>query len=556
MYVTLSRMKIKIPSSKLNVGMFVSDLDRSWAETPFLPQGFLIENNQQIKQLQQHCEFVIVDWDNSARGLQTSRPATRKAEPVKYDSKTPPPANVTRPPDVVNQTTETTGVKHSIDEPVTKESDTVQTSAAQPTENNVQTQTESSPPIATGVTLQNISKYLQATPETQIKAELPATPVAPPSTLPGKLKGLFKFKSDSANKSDTKKPLPASDQNRATPEAQIANIKRPNFIPANVTLTAYNDATPVADEIAPADAAYMLTGQALDEIVQDIRSNKKLELVKVEDAIQDVVGSMTRNPDALMLVMQLRQQDNARYGYALQTSVYLVALGRHMGLPKNLLERLGITGLLLDIGNMKLPGELLQKKSRLTPEDFEIIKSHVQLGLEILKETPNLHADILDGVAQHHEREDGSGYPAGISGNNISLFGRMAAIVQSFTALTNTRSHTKAVSAHEALKSISALSGEYYLDSLVEQFIQTIGIFPVGSLVELSTGEVAIIIGQNKLRRLKPRVLIVRDSNKNPVSHPTTLDLLWQQETSTAIHILRGLPTGAFNIDVREYKLA
>jgi HD-GYP domain-containing protein (c-di-GMP phosphodiesterase class II) len=227
-----------------------------------------------------------------------------------------------------------------------------------------------------------------------------------------------------------------------------------------------------------------------------------------------------------------------------------------MGLPTNLLERLGITGLLLDIGNMKLPGELLQKKSRLTPEDFEIIKSHVQLGLEILKETPNLHADILDGVAQHHEREDGSGYPAGISGNNISLFGRMAAIVQSFTALTNTRSHTKAVSAHEALKSISALSGEYYLDSLVEQFIQTIGIFPVGSLVELSTGEVAIIIGQNKLRRLKPRVLIVRDSNKNPVSHPTTLDLLWQQETSTAIHILRGLPTGAFNIDVREYQLA
>lgn len=549
-------MKIKIPSSKLNVGMFVSDLDRSWAETPFLPQGFLIENNQQIKQLQQHCEFVIVDWDNSARGLQTSKPAIRKAEPVKYDSKTPPPANVTRPPDVVNQTTETTGVKHSIDEPVTKESDTVQTSAAQPTGNNVQTQTESTPPIATGVTLQNISKYLQATPETQIKAELPATPVAPPSTLPGKLKGLFKFKSDSANKSDTKKPLPVSDQNRATPEAQIANIKRPNFIPANVTLTAYNDTTPVADEIAPADAAYMLTGQALDELAQDIRSNKKLEIVKVEDAIQDVVGSMTRNPDALMLVMQLRQQDNARYGYALQSSVYLVALGRHMGLPTNLLERLGITGLLLDIGNMKLPGELLQKKSRLTPEDFEIIKSHVQLGLEILKETPNLHADILDGVAQHHEREDGSGYPAGISGNNISLFGRMAAIVQSFTALTNTRSHTKAVSAHEALKSISALSGEYYLDSLVEQFIQTIGIFPVGSLVELSTGEVAIIIGQNKLRRLKPRVLIVRDSNKNPVSHPTTLDLLWQQETSTAIHILRGLPTGAFNIDVREYQLA
>jgi len=177
------------------------------------------------------------------------------------------------------------------------------------------------------------------------------------------------------------------------------------------------------------------------------------------------------------------------------------------------------------------------------------------LGLEILKETPNLHADILDGIAQHHERENGSGYPAGISKGDICLFGRMAAIVNSFTALTNTRFHTKAVSAYEALKSISTMSGEYYLDSLVEQFVQTIGIFPVGSLVELSSGEVAIVISQSKVRRLKPRVLIISSPDKSPSPHPITLDLLGQSEMTAAIYILRGLPTGAYDLDVREYYL-
>lgn len=99
MCVTLSRMKTKIPSNKLNIGMFVSDLDRSWLDTPFLPQGFIIESNEQIKELQQYCQFVIVDWDNSAKGLQTAKPATiKRAEPIKYDSQTPSPANLTSPP--------------------------------------------------------------------------------------------------------------------------------------------------------------------------------------------------------------------------------------------------------------------------------------------------------------------------------------------------------------------------------------------------------------------------------------------------------------------------
>ncbi len=487
--------------------MFVSDLDRSWLGTPFLFQGFLIENNEQIKQLQEYCKSVFIDRGKSAQRFQTVKPAsTRKAKPHGRDSITPPSASYSHTPDSANKISI---ANHSAPESVKEKPADVQAPVVRNAKDAVSKPTELG--HLAHATPQNISKYLHATSVTQSPTAL---------------------------------------------EVQIANVKRPSFIPASVELTIYNDAIPVEEELAPAGTAYALTEKVLDRLVQDIRSEKNLDINEVEVVIHEVVGSMVRNPNALMLVMRLRQQDNIRYGYGLQTAIFMIALGRHMGLPKEFLERLGITGLLLDIGNIKLPSELLQKKDRFTLEEFEIIKSHVRLGVEILKEVPNLHANILEGVAQHHERENGSGYPAGISNGNISLFGRMAGIVHSFTALTNTRLHTKPVSAYEALQNINSMSGEFYLDSMVEKLAQTIGIFPVGSLVELSTGEVAVIISTSKVRRLKPSVLIISGPDKSPIPHPVTLDLLCQPTTTAAVHILRGLPTGAFDLDVREYYLA
>jgi len=545
MYVTLSPMKIKIPSSKLKIGMFVSDLDRPWLDTPFLLQGFMIENDKQIRQLQEYCKFVFIDLDRSAQGLQSAKPISKgKAEPEKQHSITPPTSLSIAP----DNTSNTSIADHPTPEPVRGNPANVQAPVTLNAKDAVFEPPESGHLPLTGITPQNLNEYLRATPEEHIEAGVLAS-------FSDKIKSFFKSKKNSKNESDARKHAFGSDQHPETPELPVVNTKRPGFIPASVELTIYNDVRPVEEELAPAGKAYALTEEVLNGIVQDLHSGKNLDVEEVEVVIQEVVDSMVRNPNALMLIMRLRQQDNISYGYGLQTAVHLIALGRHIGLPKDFLERLGITGLLLDIGNIRLPSELLQKNDRLTLEEFEVIKSHVHLGLEILKETPNLHTDILEGIAQHHERENGSGYPAGISKGSICLFGRMAAIVNSFTALTNTRFHTKAVSAYDALKSISTMSGEYYLDSLVEQFIQTIGIFPVGSLVELSSGEVAVVISHSKVRRLKPRVLIISDPDKSPAPHPAILDLLGQPEMTAAIHILRGLPTGAYDLNVREYYL-
>ncbi len=292
-------------------------------------------------------------------------------------------------------------------------------------------------------------------------------------------------------------------------------------------------------------------------MVGDIRSGKIISIDRIEEVIHDVVDSMVRNPDALMWVARLKQQDTATYGHGLQVAVYLVALGRYLSLPKEHLARLGTLGLLLDIGKTKLPRTLLAKPGTLTKEEFDLIREHVRLGVDLLRNTPNLHPEILDGLAQHHEREDGSGYPNGLNAGRISLFGRMAAIVDTFVALTNVRPYAEAFSPYETLRKLTLWSGKLFHKPLVEQLVQAIGVFPVGSLVELSTGEIAVVVRQSKVRRLKPRLLVICGPDKLPVSSPGILDLLYQSGSDVEpVRIIRGLPAGAYGLDAREYYLS
>jgi len=418
-------MLTKVYSSDVKKGMFVSSLDRPWVDTPFMFQGFLILEEEDIKLIQKYCAYVQVDWTRS----------------------------------------------------------TLQPSIASYTDTGLASQ----------------------------------IPVSNP----------------------------------------FLSNKRPSFIPSNIELSMYVDAKPIEEEVAPAESAHSNAVDTLNNLALDIQSNKLISIEDTKIATKDVVNSMVRNPDAMMWVTRLRMQDEVTYGHGLQVAVYMVALGRHLGLPRDLLDSLCTIGLLLDIGKIKIPKVLLQKKGRLTSEEFEMIKSHVQHSINILQDTSGLHPDVLQGIAQHHERENGSGYPDGLSGNEISLFGRMAAIVDSFSALTNPRIYAEIMPAYEALQTLSIFNSELYQPSMVEQFIQAIGVFPVGSMIELSSGEVAIVISHSKVRRLKPRVLIITDSSKHKLSQPTTLDLLYQNQLTDnkELYIQRGLPMGAFGLDAREFYL-
>jgi HD-GYP domain-containing protein (c-di-GMP phosphodiesterase class II) len=186
------------------------------------------------------------------------------------------------------------------------------------------------------------------------------------------------------------------------------------------------------------------------------------------------------------------------------------------------------------------------------------VKAHVQHGLDILGETPNIDGEVVEGIAQHHERMNGSGYPRGLVGEEIGVVGRMAGIVDCFAALTNHRPYAAAVSSYEALRSITSWGGDFFHEPLVQQFVSSMGVFPVGSLIELSTGEVAVVVSHNKLRRLKPRVLVVTGPDKTPVSHPSMVDLLYDPKVGgeEGIFIKRGLASGAYGLDLRDYYLS
>jgi len=464
-------MDSKVAVQDLKIGMFVADLDRPWMDTPFLLQGFLVEEDQQLRQLRRHCQFVTVDWARSVgehfRGDPQAAPAER-----------PSPARVVAPP------------------PARAPDDELHFEGGR----------------------RFFDRVLES------------------------LRGLRDRQAGGILAAPDEAPAP----------------ERPAFLPPSMLLTPYTDAKTVEEEVAPAREAYAKTAEIVDKLASDVWDGKPVAFESVDDVVNEVVDSMVRNPDALMWVAQLRQHDAETYGHSLMVAVYLVAFGRHLGFPHEQLAHLGSIGLLLDIGKLRLPPALVHKQGRLTSGEFEMVKAHVAYSLDILEATPIWPDEVLEGIAQHHERMNGSGYPRGLEGDQIGLFGRMAGIADCFAALTRSRPYADAVSSYEALRSITGWGGEYFHEPLTEQFVQSISVFPVGSLIELSSGEVAVVVSHNKVRRLKPRVLLLTDPDKTPSANPVMVDLLYEPKLGgdKPAFIKRSLPAGAFGLDPREYYLS
>jgi HD-GYP domain-containing protein (c-di-GMP phosphodiesterase class II) len=186
---------------------------------------------------------------------------------------------------------------------------------------------------------------------------------------------------------------------------------------------------------------------------------------------------------------------------------------------------LGYLGLLQDVGKVKLPTPLIEKPGRLTQIEYQIAQKHVEHSAEILGSTPGLPPRLAQLAMLHHERLDGSGYPRRLKGDDIGLIGSIAGIVDTFDALTARRSYAAPISPSEALKTLYRARGTAFDTYLVEQFIRCIGIFPLGSVVELNAGEVGIVVAQNRAKRLQPRVMVVQDAAGNPIRPQKLIDI-------------------------------
>lgn len=212
---------------------------------------------------------------------------------------------------------------------------------------------------------------------------------------------------------------------------------------------------------------------------------------------------------------------------------------------------------MLDVGKMHLPDGLLNKPGRLTAAEYMVVRKHVNFGVNILEQMQGITDDAIAITYTHHERFNGGGYPQGLSNNDIPLFGRIAAIVDCYDAITSDRAHQKAISPHAAMRNLYAWRNIDFQDELVEQFIQCLGAYPTGTLVSLNTGQVAIVVSQNRVRRLRPKVMLVLDSNKQSYDDFATIDLGEELADmhGNPLEIVSTLKPGSFNIDPAEYYL-
>lgn len=406
-------LQMKIATHQVAMGMYVSNLDRPWTETPFPFQGFLVENEKELRGLKKHCDHVFIDVE---KGIAPSSSDLGKAAPL--------------------------------------------------------------------------------------AAHIPPAPL----------------------------PKPAVE---------------------------YVKEAPVEDELKIATEVRNAVNDKVGEFMDDIRSGRAPNLSSVKQAISRMEESILRNPDAFMWLRQLRKKDSYSYTHCIDCSALAVAFGRQLGLPSDQIHDLALGALLFDIGKTKVPEKLLTKPGKLSEEEFSSVKMHVEFGLGIVDNDNGITPQTRAMIATHHERFDGSGYPKKLSGGDIPLLGRIAAIVDFYDAVTSDRPYSPAMSPHDAIKYLYEFRNTHYQDELIEQFIQTIGAYPVGTLVELSTGEIAIVLEQNKVRRLLPKVIVVMDANKIPLGNPPIQDLMLaaNENPDNFTTIAKSLDPGSHGIEPEDYYL-
>jgi HD-GYP domain-containing protein (c-di-GMP phosphodiesterase class II) len=316
----------------------------------------------------------------------------------------------------------------------------------------------------------------------------------------------------------------------------------------------YKELASVEDELPRARTVYAQASNIVQSMSRAVVSNTAIDGGRAKQAVTEITDSVVRNPDAMMLLVTMREKAQETLNRATQVSVYMTVFGRFLQLERERLELLGLIGLLQDVGMLKLPAGMPARRADLTAEEEQLFRKHVENGVEILSNTAGLPAELPGFASLHHERYDGSGYPRGLKGSAISQIGAMAGIVDTFDMLTAPAPYGMHMPPSNALSVLFQNRGTQFHAALVEQFIQCVGAFPVGSVVELNSGEIGVVITQNLVKRLQPRVMVVQDAKGNAIHPHKILDLMKEPMAAPGepYRIRRTLDQGTIRIDPKE----
>jgi HD-GYP domain-containing protein (c-di-GMP phosphodiesterase class II) len=413
-------MDRKVSTAYLKVGMYISKLDRPWMGTPFLIQGFVIQDEADISELVKCCDYVIIDTEMG-----------EKAD--MYLDKAPP------------------------------------------------------------------GPVLQA-------------------------------------------------RQRLTSNKQIDNILNLERKPVS-----YVTEKKTIDELPEAKAALDMASEHIGHIVEHGLRNGRLDVVEVKEAVEPILNSIIRNSDAFMWLSKMQEHAAYSYEHSVQNCALGIAFGRHIGLNKRELNTLAMGLLLMDVGKIMLPKELLFKTTPLTQKEVTIMRKHVAYTVDILRKSEGINEHVINIALTHHERYDGSGYPNGLVGTQAPTYGRMAAIIDCYDAMITSTPYRQAISEHKALQNIYNSRETLFQKELVEQFMQCMGVYPTGSLVELSSGAVAAILSQNAEQRMKPEIVMLLDDKKRPFKKRRVVDLAEQK--GMPLFIAKSLENKAYGVDIKQVRL-
>lgn len=322
-------------------------------------------------------------------------------------------------------------------------------------------------------------------------------------------------------------------------------------------VTRYSASVALEKEVPRARVLYADCQVAISRMMERLRSDEPLATKELKETVNEIVESVLRNPDAMMLLAKVKTKGDYEFVRAVDTSLLMITFGRFLQLERAQLDILGLAGMLLDVGKITIPDAVLRKPALLTPKEYEIAKQHVLHSVEIISKQKELPQEVIDIVLQHHERQDGSGYPRGFRGAEIMLYGAIAGIVDSYSAMISKRPYGEQLSPSNALSKLYKLRRTLFHQALIEQFIQCIGIYPVGSVVELNSGEIGVVITQNLVRRLQPRVMVILDEDWKPLRPEKILDLMKEPQVTAdkPYRIQRTLPRDTLPVDLQDYFL-
>lgn len=319
----------------------------------------------------------------------------------------------------------------------------------------------------------------------------------------------------------------------------------------------YEITTPVEKEIKSANTHYRRSYGEVERILDTAYNGEKLQTEEIRRHIKECVDSIERNPSAMMWLTRIKNVDKYTAEHCLNVGILAIALGRHVGVGRKHMELLGLCGMLHDVGKMKVDQTILNKPDRLTREEFEHMKQHVIFGREILVKDDTLPNEVIGAAYNHHERQDGRGYPLGMNASTLNFYTKVVTIVDAYDAITSQRCYSKGNTSATALKILYENSGSQFDPKLVVKFIECIGIYPPGALVEMVSGEVGVVLSVEPENRLLPKVALLLDENKLPMQQ-RIVDLKAQREAEAEKQhrIKTVLMDGAYGLDLAEFTKA